>query len=211
MAEKSLIEMLGGVTRFGRLTVEGEAEPYRWRHRAYRMARCRCDCGVVKSVQLSKLRCGETVSCGCYAAFRASAENRTHGMTRSREYRSWGSMIARCENPAATSFAAYGGRGITVCERWRNSFEAFFADMGPRPDGMSLDRIDGAQGYEPGNCRWAGAKVQSENRSTTHFIEVRGRSLSISEASREFGVMRKTIRQRLAKGMTPEEAVGAQS
>lgn len=125
MADKSLAEILGGATRFGRLTVLGEGPPYKWKRRSYRMVSCRCDCGRERVVSPAKLISGQTVSCGCFSADRASANNRTHGLSRSTEYRSWGSMIQRCTNPNAADYGIYGARGITICDRWRSSFEAF--------------------------------------------------------------------------------------
>ena len=82
-----------------------------------------------------------------------------------REYRSWNSMITRCYNPKAASYRYYGGKGIKVCEEWKSNFRAFYKDMGPRPEGTTLDRIDGNKDYEPGNCRWATVKQQIHNRS----------------------------------------------
>lgn len=103
-------------------------------------------------------------SIGCARAWNA----RTHGATthtcKSPEYESWMAMKSRCLNPNATGYEAYGGRGITICDAWRYDFEAFFADMGERPVGTSLDRIDNDRGYESGNCRWATAKEQAANR-----------------------------------------------
>lgn len=209
MATKPISELFGGVTRFGRLTVIGEGEPVAWRDRTFRRAKCLCDCGEIRSVQIPKLKSGQTVSCGCYAAERASRENRTHGRSRTPEYTSWRSMIQRCENPKATDYEIYGGRGVKICDRWRNSFEAFLADMGPRPAGNTLDRIDHTGDYEPSNCRWATAKAQTANRSNMNSHEIDGELLNLSEAEKRFGVTRKTLRQRIKQGMTLAEAVGA--
>lgn len=95
---------------------------------------------------------------------RISESNKTHGMRHTPEYRSWAAMKTRCTNPNGNRWQWYGGAGITICDEWMTSFAQFYADMGPRPDGHSLDRIEGSQGYYPGNCRWATKSQQQRNR-----------------------------------------------
>lgn len=139
--------------RFGSLVVTGEAE--RASNSSTRL-RCICDCGGVAVVRVARLTSGETKRCrGC--------AQRTHGRDGSRVHESWKAMVQRCENPNNPGYPKYGGIGIRVCERWL-SFENFLADMGERPEGTSLDRIDNNLGYEPSNCRWATPSEQSRNR-----------------------------------------------
>lgn len=129
---------------------------------------CACDCGVTFSADRGNVARGRTRSCGCLRRDMTVERSRRatkhgHAARVSPEYRTWTGMVQRCTNPRAANFAKYGGRGIGVCERWR-TFALFYTDMGPRPTGLTLDRVDGTRGYEPGNCRWATAKEQRANR-----------------------------------------------
>ncbi|WP_327421881.1 hypothetical protein OG763_15195 [Streptomyces sp. NBC_01230] len=111
---------------------------------------------------------GKTASCGCLRREVTTQRSTTHGYSYSSEYRTWGDMVARCTNPNHKRWADYGGRGITVCDRWKN-FANFLADMGERPVGRELDRIDNNRGYEPDNCRWTDRSTQQKNRPSSAY------------------------------------------
>jgi hypothetical protein len=123
---------------------------------------CRCDCGTERAVYAHALHAGSK-SCGC-----SKRDNAGNAARNNPAFQSWATMVQRCRNPRNTNFPNYGGRGITVCDRWR-TFAGFIGDMGPRPDGTSLDRIDVNGNYEPGNCRWATAKEQTRNTRRNVF------------------------------------------
>jgi len=152
--------------RFGALIVISESPPVR--KKTFWL--CRCDCGNEKPMRADGLTSGRYKSCGCDGGRFKS----THGMYNTPEYRSWVAMKTRCTNPNGDDFHLYGGRGISVCERWLNSFENFYADMGSRPEGTTLDRKDPDGNYEPGNCRWATLAEQNSNRGTCLELTYQG-------------------------------------
>lgn len=128
-------------------------------------------------------------------------------ITCKREHSSWRAMRYRCEDPKSPSFKHYGGRGIAVCQRWRDSFDAFYADMGPRPDGTTLDRIDSNGNYEPGNCQWAQHKDQHRNKRGTLVLEAYGETLTLAEWAEKVGVRADTIKNRLLRGESVQMAL----
>lgn len=149
--------------RFGRLValrLHAQSKYYGLRNRKWL---CQCICGKQAIVVQQCLTSSHTKSCGCLRSDVARAQETEHGQTGTQIYNCWKGMIDRCTNPRDKRYADYGGRGISVCTRWR-VFANFLADMGPRPAGHSIDRIDNDGNYEPGNCRWATAKQQRGNR-----------------------------------------------
>lgn len=150
---------------FGRLTVIARADSIS----GHATWLCRCECGQEKVIRAKSLLAGQTKSCGCQrnACSHGHARLKAH----SAEYRTWVSIRQRCYQPSHVSFPNYGGRGIKVCARWRNSFEAFLADMGPRPDGHWIERKDNDGNYEPSNCIWATPLEQARNKRPSKVKE----------------------------------------
>jgi hypothetical protein len=157
--------------QFGRLTV---TDPEVRTDRGHRGARCECVCGTSVVPKIADLRAGRVQSCGCLKreqrvaqSRRAAAAHTSHGLTAHPLYQTWYHMLARCEDPVHKYYKYYGGRGITVCLRWhdvRLFIEDIERDLGPRPPGLTLDRIDNDGNYEPGKVRWATRKAQAQNR-----------------------------------------------
>lgn len=186
--------------RFGRLVVLWRAANVAEPSGATRSAwMCRCDCGEGRVVIAHSLTRGLTRSCGCMMREKPIK----HGMARTAVYKNWVAMMQRCGNPNHGRFADYGGRGITVCESWRE-FVNFYADMGEPEPGTTLDRIDNDKGYEPGNCRWATKQEQANNRGVTKFLTFNGQTLSYGDWGRVTGLGRATITRRASKGWPVE-------
>src|SRR6266550_2289735 len=168
-----------------------------------RKSECLCACGKIRVVSHSNLVSRHTLSCGCLHL--AHGHNRVG--FRSPTYNSWWSLFGRCENPKNAGFGDYGGRGIAVCPRWRDSFEHFLEDMGERPLGMSIERINNDKGYEPGNCRWATAKEQSRNTRRNRRYVVHGVSLVLLDWCLKYDLVYDRVRSRLRYGWPIEKAL----
>lgn len=179
--------------RFGRLTVIGRAEVPGARNV---MWECRCDCGNMTVGAAANL--GKTKkSCGCIAqengtrVLRGNTYRRTHNQSDSAEYKVWSTMKQRCYNPSNPRYEEWGGRGITICDRWVNSFENFMADMGWRPTARhTIERKNNDGPYSPENCIWATRRTQARNRRSNHIVTIDGKSMCVREWC-EFLYMRK--------------------
>ncbi len=198
--------------RFGALIVIGE-EP----HLPDRKVLCRCDCGTCREFFLKNLVNGHSSSCGCLVSQKTALRTEAHGHARkdhrTREYQTWSSMRSRVLRPTDDNYPLYGARGISICSRWLvgegslGGFECFLADMGPRPQGHSLDRIDGEGGYEPGNCRWATPSVQGRNIRTVRKITFNGATKTTFEWAEVTGVPGPVIGRRVRVGWDVERAL----
>lgn len=195
--------------RFGRYTAIAEGP----RHRlssgvSRRTVLCVCDCGVQKTVFFGDLRSGQAASCGCFGRARLGNATRTHGQSKTQLHWVWESMKRRCFDPKDKRYSTYGARGITVCDRWRESFEAFLEDMGERPPGRSLDRIDNSKGYEPGNVRWATAKEQARNKGNNKMVLFRGEAMCLAEAVEQIGCNYSTLHSSLRANSSLAKSLG---
>jgi len=193
-------------TRFTRLIIIGPAKPApNYQHKS----KCRCDCGNEVEVKNQNLRNGTTRSCGCL--------KKEHGPTNFRHgycvgdkasgtYNSWSGMKDRCLNPKCKKFPSYGGRGIKLCKRWM-TFISFLEDMGDRPEGMSIERINNNGNYEPGNCKWATPIEQASNRRKNRLLTTNGVTMTLSQWSRKLNVSEACIRGRIKRGWSMDAAL----
>lgn len=199
-----LVDIMG--KRFGRLLVVGlagkpEGSPQ------YKFE-CLCDCGIFRSVNWTSLQNGSTRSCGCLNRELTKQRCTTHGKSHTKEWQILHQIKARCTNPNNVSWDRYGGRGIKVCQRWLDSYDDFFADVGHRPSNRhSLDRINNDGNYEPGNVRWATMVEQSRNTRRNKMYEWKGNSYCVTDLADAVGMPRMRLASRLRAGWALERAI----
>jgi hypothetical protein len=171
------------------------------------LVRCSCEAKTEKVVLLYSLTSGATTSCGCVRKAQLRARVTTHGLSQHKLYKTWLGMLKRCRNPNYREYAYYGGRGITVCERWKE-FENFYNDMFPSyAEGLSLDRLDNDQGYGPENCKWSTVAEQNRNKRSNVNVEINGKIQCLQDWCNEFGLNYKTVQTRIRDGKNPKEAL----
>ena len=189
---------------YGKLTVKSFSHelcvPSKRQLRRYKYYNCVCSCGGKKIVMKECLCSGKTKSCGCLIG-----RNKKHGMSGTSIYKSWASMKDRCLNKKCKEYKYYGSRKITICDRWLESFENFYKDMGDRPKGKTLDRRDNNDNYCKKNCRWATAKTQARNKRNTIFLEYRGEKKALISWAEELGVAVDCLKERYRLGWSVEE------
>lgn len=192
--------------RFGRLTVVNEAgvDP-----NGRRLWLCECDCGNTTTVATAPLRYGNTKSCGCMRSENMTRQKYKHGMTGTRVHNEWRHMLDRCGNQHAAAYYRYGGRGIKVCDRWKD-FRSFYEDVSVLPNfdnlECTLDRIDNDGDYTPDNVRWADKFSQANNKSTNRYITYRGETHTLAEWARILDIKYGTLGSRLRYGWSIERA-----
>lgn len=205
----SMVTHVGEV--FGLLTVIGDASPSPAGQRRVRVA-CSCPLKTKKAVQYGNLTSGHTTSCGCVRRERHLAAVTKHGHGRDHkrtpEYMVYHSMIARCYLPATGSYEYYGGKGVKVCDRWRESFEAFLEDVGLRPSPKHvLSRKENDKDFTQDNAAWTLGHDARRNNRNTRLFEINGRTLCLEDWAKEYGIGKSTLHYRLSKGLTMREAL----
>lgn len=187
--------------KFGRLLVLG-----RCNDRLGFFWTCRCDCGSERVASSDALRRGKVRSCGCLRVDANVAKSRRHGKSKTRVHQIWLAMRSRCQNPNMRAYHRYGGRGIKVCDRWRE-FEKFLADMGEPGERESIDRIDNDGNYEPGNCRWVTQKAQMRNRHCNRLLTFQGKTQTVVEWAEELQISEDVLGRRVRKGWDAARAL----
>lgn len=197
------LDMIGN--RYGRLTVIRDSGE---RRRGETLWLCHCDCGNSVVLRGSSLRGGNNRSCGCLRDESQKTRSITHGCTGTRLYHIWNNMIQRCYQPHNKRWDCYGERGIRVCDEWRDfgNFQKWALENGYSDD-LTIDRIDNDGNYEPSNCRWADVGTQANNKSTNHYLEHKGKKLTLTQLARAIGMSPKTLSTRLCRGWSVERAL----
>ena len=160
---------------------------------------CRCVCGKVTKVFRYSLINGDTQSCGCLRYEKLRKSITSHGMCGTPTYKSWTLMKSRCFNPKSTQYKWYGARGVIVCDRWKKCFKNFYEDMGDRPEGHTLDRINVEKGYCKKNCKWSTQKEQTRNTRRNVVVEVEGVKMNLAEVAEKYGLKYKYFHSQYLK------------
>lgn len=193
-----LINLIG--KKFGKLAILKQVETDKW-GKLYWL--CKCDCGNQVVTRGNHLKSGHSKSCGCSTIKHGHYKDGKEAKI----YKVWARMIDRCINPNNDYYKDYGGRGITVCEKWKGSFETFVKDMGETPRGKSIDRINNNEGYYKENCRWTTPKQQARNRRSNHQITHDGETHILTVWASRVGISEDTIRMRLKRGWSIRKAL----
>ena len=180
--------------KFGKLTAISRVKGSKWL--------CLCECGNTKEIRTNSLTRGSTISCGCYHKEEVAKRHTTHNRSKDRLYHEWQYLKRRCYNPGYKYYERYGGRGISVCEEWKNNFVAFkeWAESNGYDDSLTLDRIDYDGNYEPDNCRWVTRKVQQNNRSSNLFFTIDGETKTLAQWCEIYKVPHERTRYRVKHG-----------
>ena len=192
--------------RFGKLIVEGRAGTDSSGHTTWL---CKCECGNTTIARGSHLKRGYIQSCGCLATETLAKRSTKHGLERTRIYRIWNGMMIRCYNPKSNRYNRYGGRGITVCDEWKNDVKAFYdwAMANGYQDHLTIERKDNDGPYSPENCTWATMKEQLNHTSRNHMVTVSGVTKTVTQWVEDNGIAISTVYSRLQRGWTIERAV----
>ena len=193
-------------TRYGMLTIIKEVEPYYYRGHPFRQFLCQCDCGATSITTLNRLRQGKVLSCGC---LKGTTHSKYKELTKTRIYNIWSSMKQRCYYPNAISYPNYGGRGIGICQEWKDSFKAFYdwAMEHGYNDDLTIDRIDYNGNYEPSNCKWSTVKEQAQNKRNNIVLELNGEKHTIAEWGRITGFKVGTLQNRKYAGWSDKKTL----
>ena len=198
--------------QFGRWTVIGRGQTLVYGPQSHHTQwNCRCRCGQERAVAMNSLVTGKSVSCGCYKRDMAGTHALRHGMSKTRTHRIWALMKGRCLNSTNPQYPYYGGRGISVCRRWRDSFDSFVEDMGECPPGLTIERINNNSGYCKENCRWASVKDQARNKRNNKLFTWRNRTMCLAEWAEWAGLSYSCLLYRVSGGVPFETAISSPS